>query len=323
MRALRALLQVLIGTGQVASAFEDDLAHYWEMGNAAVRLALFAVLADIFALIGMAFLPLWLVRVTVPIIVFLPIFGVICLLFAHPLVSLAAATLPLGNNLNAARSWILRKLTYALGIETIAGLYLCLVPTSDNRGLIMPLVLAAIAASCFRLVGAKTLSRISTMAFVVITIMLLRGGSGPVNGATRGNTADRIGPQSEYREPDSDVLNVKCGELISADYGNATKLRRVIVVLPPNCSSGAIKPPNKTTGISTCASAPITGDWYFPNAPRVPVPFTDRACGEGYPDATQAPRENEDHTWGIPIALGLQNPQPFKVKVIVTFQGNP
>ncbi|MDP2598445.1 MAG: hypothetical protein Q8P49_01295 [Candidatus Liptonbacteria bacterium] len=125
-------------------------------------------------------------------------------------------------------------------------------------------------------------------------------------------------------KPTTDVLNIsRCGEVVSADYKNATELKQIEVVLQADCASGRIEVPKGTTGVSTCASAPVTGNWYFPGDPRFPVPFTDKACGGKYPDADQALKKSNDHTWGMPVAFDLQNPQNYKVKVTILLQRNP
>ncbi len=336
---LKAIRRLVKAIWRATLATMPRVQKYRRAIDAVLRTAMAAAFVAAALLVATALTPLWVVRPIVAIVTAISLLGLACVVFMYPLYSLLIAELPIGkipvigSDAKKVRDGILRALALAYTVEFFIGFYLWWVPISADRWLVIPLIIALSWMTAARFARAKVSTAIATTAFVAITIVFLLGGrsmtkttladawkQAPQANAAEASTVAAISPVRQFNP----TYELACGEAFGPSLRDMTRIDKAVFTEPPDCVSGIIMVPKNAINVDvrTEDGAPIAGNWYYPESD---VDSQDANPLSNLRKVPFADEENgiNNHTWGVPVAFDLENPQSEKVRIEVRFSHNP
>lgn len=112
------------------------------------------------------------------------------------------------------------------------------------------------------------------------------------------------------------TYQLECGEAIGPDLREKTKVDKALFIVPAECESGIIMLPRNLNNMTVEGSEPVTGNWYFKNNGDEKEGSLNMRKS---PWAASTNNGELHHTWGIPTAFDINNPQKDSVTVTAKF----
>ena len=231
------------------SALEEVLrviASIWQIGNMWLRRVAVVAIAVMFTMLAAAMLVPKSDQLTViPILALIPVAGFVVLALKGPLVIAAAASVDVGRK-------AIRAVSLLLAADLICGIYLSLIPISNDRGLVPFFVLVLVTLLLLRIGNAQGfLPLFVTLLAVIITIIFLIGG--------RDKITDKMHtwPSTSSQAPPQVSLQVSPQVSPSSDPPQVPQIISVSAVVPQQSQTITIG------GKGFGAMAPYTGDSDF------------------------------------------------------------
>jgi hypothetical protein len=152
----------------------------WEIGNVWLRwIAILAIAVPVLTLVAAMSMPPNLAVTVIPILALLPIAGLVGLGLLQPMVIAAAATLEVGRK-------AISTVAFVLGADLVFGVYLSLVPISNDRRLVPLFVLALVTILLLRIGNARGIvPSLLMLLAIAITVTFFIGGRGKITDTIR------------------------------------------------------------------------------------------------------------------------------------------
>jgi len=165
----------------VKSVIEEVLrviASIWNIGNIWLRrVAIFAIAVPLGMLTAAMLIPQGFAATVIPILALLPVVAIVFLALQKPMVIAAATTAEVGRK-------AIRAVSLVLAADLVFGVFLSLVPVSNDPGLVPLFVLALVTILLLRIGNAQGLvSSLLTLLAIVLTVIFLIGGRSRMGGA--------------------------------------------------------------------------------------------------------------------------------------------
>ncbi len=159
------------------------VASIWQIGNLWLRRIAVISVVLLFCMLGAAMLVPQSQQVTIiPTLALIPVVGIIFLALQWPVVIAAAATVEVGRK-------AIRAVSLVLAADLIFGIYLSLVPISNDRGLVPLLVLALVTILLLRIGNARgPISVFLMILAIAITLIFFIGGRSRIADTIKGWT---------------------------------------------------------------------------------------------------------------------------------------
>ena len=241
----------------------------WNLGNLWLRrIAIFAIALPLTMLVAAMLIPQNLAVTVIPILALLPIAALIAVGLNKPLFIAAAATVEAGRKAISAVSLV-------LSADLVFGVYLSLVPISNDRGLVPLFVLALVTVLFLWIVNARGfVSSLLMLLAVGITVIFFLGGRGKVTDIFKSRTFSIV--SKTVPVPQFNYQIMVCDDAWKADiHHDNADIDHFTVTLHDGCFSGYIYLPKKWP---TWGTQPVGNDqnidwiayWFPGSTPQGP-----------------------------------------------------
>ena len=171
------------------------IASIWNIGNVWLRrVAIFAIAVPLGMLAAAMLIPQDLAATVIPILALLPVAAIVVIALQKPMVIATATTAEVGRK-------AIRAVSLVLAADLVFGIFLSLVPISNDPGLVPLFVLALVTILLLRIGNARGfVSGLLTLLAIGLTVIFLIGGRSRMGGSLKSlGTAARTqaAPQSQ------------------------------------------------------------------------------------------------------------------------------
>lgn len=241
------------------SVFEEILrvvTSIWNIGNLWLRrAAIFAIILPCIMLAAATALPQNLAVTVIPILALLAVVALVAVALQKPLVVATATTVEAGRK-------AISTVALVLGADLVFGVYLSVVPISNDRGLVPLFALVLVAILLLRIGNARGIaSSLLVLLAIALTVIFLLGGRGRLAqtvGSWGTATAKQAVPAPEaglypgYGEG-------RCDQDESQDFGQSSQ-SEILVTLNGGCYHGPVALPTHWNN-SVAVPSNNAGDW--------------------------------------------------------------